>query len=175
MPLPSMGTTQGTNLDHESKTLQRQIRIYAQGLLSQTQFWVSCEVCSVPQGCTRRIARCCLYFILSQRQVVALQTNVPEAHCTAALFVLQLLALTIPESRFRKRKSKTVCLTSRDHLLIQDSSRLSIVISGILVGKRPYPGTGFLVVWILTTWNGPTKRGSSHEITRASLLSHLRS
>ena len=49
---------------------------------------------------------------------------------------LKMSVLTNPESRFRKRTTNFELRTSRVHLLIQDSSGLSIDISGILSRHR---------------------------------------
>ena len=54
--------------------------------------------------------------------------------CTAAFF-LDMFVLGIPGSRFRKRHFRIAFKTSTDHLLIQDSHRLSIDNSGIVTRK----------------------------------------
>ena len=52
-----------------------------------------------------------------------------------AIVVLKMLVIKIRESRFEQRQFKIVFKTSRDHLLIQDPSGLSVNISGIVSRK----------------------------------------
>ena len=67
----------------------------------------------------------------------------------------------IPGSRFRGKQLKIVVKTSGDHLLIQDSSRLSTEMSGILRRKTAVDAAGWRKILHTRNQHLRNHRGSS--------------